>query len=923
MPRRCSVFGCKSNYDSETETTSTFSLPADENRRKIWLRHIPTDFSKLKNPVVCIKHFDESFIVRVDRFVVNGDIKEFPRIRPKLSENAVPTIFPNTPSYCSKSVPKVKRLGDVEEENLQQAIQDSIESHKEYLTCDTVNSVYDITLFLESHKIYSSKWTVVKDDKKLHICLLNIINGEPCITSYITVCDDLNFSVTVKNICVSNDSISETKLLKSLSFLHNIMLQLEKGEIVATVKHKLDYTTQLIQSFPNYNDSENLKFIVEQLTLSQIPKNNRQYGNRTMILASSLYVHSVSAYNALRKCNLMYFPHPRTLQKLMCNYQLSNTSLESSPYLENRVKHLKQHELLVSLLLDEIYIQPQLSFKCGQIYGSSNFDAHTCAKTAQVFMVSSVLSKYVDVVAIIPVANMTSEQLKSLISDVLCMLEKTGFKVISLIADNNSVNRKAYELFTANKILQPSIDHPLDPSRKLFFLFDTVHILKCIRNNWETKRNINKSLQFPDMNDHSVILSAQYRHLELIFEKEKDSLVKYGHTLSAKVLYPSSIQKQNVNLALRIFNDNNTVALKHVTKDLPDVTQQINQTTIFLSIIVRWWKTVNVKSVFEGKRFNDPYREAIKSTSDSQVQFLSEMCQWLKMWRVSVSSCDALSSQTFQSLITTLEAFLQLIPYLFEKYKIDYILLGKFQSDNLEGRFGSYRQLSGANYYISYMQILENERKLRFKNDVLFASQIGNVRLKSLIPIQQALDSEVDIQIFSEILDVDFEMDVIPSNIVPILTYLGGFAARQTLRKSKCDECSTWLQLNKEVEVDSSYNFVKDLDRGKLILPTGVVVFTVGVVWHTVSLLLKDFIQYFLTCRNQLSISHKLSVIQLRKSDVKNIECKCSVKNRLIEKLESVSLCVNKILINNYVNMSNDKACESKATSRKVKKLKT
>lgn len=47
MPRYCSVFGCQSNCDNETEKTSTFSLPKDENLRKAWLRNIPTDVSKL------------------------------------------------------------------------------------------------------------------------------------------------------------------------------------------------------------------------------------------------------------------------------------------------------------------------------------------------------------------------------------------------------------------------------------------------------------------------------------------------------------------------------------------------------------------------------------------------------------------------------------------------------------------------------------------------------------------------------------------------------------------------------------------------------------------------------------------------------------------------------------------------------------
>lgn len=52
-------------------------------------------------------------------------------------------------------------------------------------------------------------------------------------------------------------------------------------------------------------------------------------------------------------------------------------------------------------------------------------------------------------------------------------------------------------------------------------------------------------------------------------ENEKSSLVKYGHTLSIKVLYSSPIQTQNVKLAFRISNENNVDALNHVIEDRP------------------------------------------------------------------------------------------------------------------------------------------------------------------------------------------------------------------------------------------------------------------------------------------------------------------------------------------------------------------
>jgi hypothetical protein len=42
-------------------------------------------------------------------------------------------------------------------------------------------------------------------------------------------------------------------------------------------------------------------------------------------------------------------------------------------------------------------------------------------------------------------------------------------------------------------------------------------------------------------------------------------------------------------------------------------------------------------------------------------------------------------------------------------------LLNRFQSDDLEARFGQYRQMGGPNYeyHISVIQVLDSERKLK------------------------------------------------------------------------------------------------------------------------------------------------------------------------------------------------------------------
>ncbi|KAH8037487.1 hypothetical protein HPB51_011636 [Rhipicephalus microplus] len=56
--------------------------------------------------VVWSRHFDERFIQRTFRHVINGDVVKLDRERPVLTKDTVPTIFPDAPSYFTKQLPK-------------------------------------------------------------------------------------------------------------------------------------------------------------------------------------------------------------------------------------------------------------------------------------------------------------------------------------------------------------------------------------------------------------------------------------------------------------------------------------------------------------------------------------------------------------------------------------------------------------------------------------------------------------------------------------------------------------------------------------------------------------------------------------------------------------------------------------------------
>nr|CAH7722834.1 unnamed protein product [Callosobruchus chinensis] len=106
MPSSCCVPLCNSNY-RETDRVTVFKFPKDVVKRKKWSRAIDRDDFTIKNSsVICIKHFEESFLIRNDTAVrPDGTILTVPRTRIKLSADAIPTIFQNQPEYVDVPLP--------------------------------------------------------------------------------------------------------------------------------------------------------------------------------------------------------------------------------------------------------------------------------------------------------------------------------------------------------------------------------------------------------------------------------------------------------------------------------------------------------------------------------------------------------------------------------------------------------------------------------------------------------------------------------------------------------------------------------------------------------------------------------------------------------------------------------------------------
>jgi len=191
-----------------------------------------------------------------------------------------------------------------------------------------------------------------------------------------------------------------------------------------------------------------------------------------------------------------------------------------------------------------------------------------------------------------------------------------------------------------------AIQNPDLLERLIYLLFDVVHLIKCFRNNWINQKNSIQGFIYPDFperlpcqnvtstSEQSVCISttvspaqradddvtgvskitsdvgvvlesksatanphpmkeAMFSIVKQIYASEQNKIIKEAPSLSYKAVYPSSMERQNVSLALKVF-DEKLIAVISARSKIPG-NEKWAETSHLLQIVLRWWKMVNVR----------------------------------------------------------------------------------------------------------------------------------------------------------------------------------------------------------------------------------------------------------------------------------------------------------------------------------------
>ncbi|KAH9372836.1 hypothetical protein HPB48_022776 [Haemaphysalis longicornis] len=211
----------------------------------------------------------------------------------------------------------------------------------------------------------------------------------------------------------------------------------------------------------------------------------------------------------------------------------------------------------VIVTVDEICLKAYFEYKGGDGTGVA-LNASGVANSVFVFTVQSFTCQFKE--------SFCTKVLR----DIICGLEKIGYRVVCVVTDSSSVNREAMSHFLITSDEGDCLSTPFTSAAA------------------ESKR----------------MLSASFVSLREAYKSLADKTLRYGHRITKNALCPSSVEREDTELAVEIFNSS-----------LPNQ-QSFEETASFIEVIVKWWKIASVKSPYKQKRMADQFQEPVMPSVD-------------------------------------------------------------------------------------------------------------------------------------------------------------------------------------------------------------------------------------------------------------------------------------------------------------------
>ena len=571
------------------------------------------------------------------------------------------------------------------------------------------------------------------------------------------------------------------------------------------------------------------KFAAEQLRLAITQANGRRYSSGLLSTAVVWDRISPKLYQMIQGSAFLCMPQPRTLRRLTSALQVSaGLDCATKTYLGMRIAKLEPRERPINISMDEVYTAQGVELAGGKYYGETADGSTT--KTLFCIHMNSVSGKYEDMVSMQPVAHVRRDDIADAFNRALQSLTELGFVVVSVTTDNHRVNQSWHNSLGPDGRHPEYIVNPYSAQedQRIYTMYDSVHAFKNVYYGLMRSKTMTLP-PFPGLEDPRP-LKVDFGHLIRLHSMECGDPAKLAYKLTDRVLHPSVLERVNVSLAAAATDQSTSAALRHFAENKSGCAE-FADTAAFLELVRRWFDSCNVKSSLMWIRMNDRNRVPLQldcEDSERTTSFIRDFGAYM------LSLADkGIPKDTCMAVFHTCRGLTGLAEYLLTRHAsyVNYVLLGKIQSDGIENHFGHLRKLSGGNYWLSVRQFFENEVVIRIKGLVWWSGvSVGQIAT-AMAPIQQEhrqKDPDVAGELAASVTG-SADPAELHDSAKAALGHIAGYLAHSATKWSKCSPCASLLvdrhadlvTVTMEQSFTSMFtSFSALVDRGKLLVPS-------------------------------------------------------------------------------------------------------
>lgn len=506
-----------------------------------------------------------------------------------------------------------------------------------------------------------------------------------------------------------------------------------------------------------------------------------RYSSEYKQFALNLYFLGPKVYRYLSK--ILQLPNTRTLRRLT---QKWNISEDICPFIFSAIKmkssQFKEDARACILCIDEISLKSNLFYNISndEIIGFHKVNGHSFyqpAKFAMALFAKGISVNWKQPVGyVLPQSTCSGKDLEDILDNTIKELYAINLYVKAIVSDVGSNFHK----FATEKGVTPETPYFYINNSKIFYLFDTPHLIKATRNSF-----FKYSIQFNNF-------ATNKDYLDIFYNKDKENQIRSAPKLTDSHMNPSNFEKMKVKLAVQVFSQTVAAALS-TYMSLGALPSSAVGTITFIDKMDKLFDILNSSTATSGKKYNKPFEGKLY-----QVEFLKEMAETFKNMQAFDRSGKNVTGKikNFRCWQITINGILML----WEDMKKPRIYTRRLQQDSLENFFGAIRQQCGNARNPTPVQFKRAFKKLFCMNycsyvegancaedfDIIL-SQLGTTSPNEITSLftENVIPEERELQIDTK----DYKnLDLPHQNAI---VYVCGYLLKKCYDKHSCSQCLT------------------------------------------------------------------------------------------------------------------------------------